>query len=658
MEMILLNDILKIFGLAVVVLYICHRFNISAIVGFLITGIIAGPHGLGMVHDSGQVELIAELGVIMLLFSIGIEFSFKDLFKMKKTIVLGGTVQVILSIIVTSLLAQLCSIPFKQAVFMGFLVSLSSTAIVLKEMEKRAELDSPHGKIELGILIYQDLIVVIMMFITPVLASGGEINQTGILILLKTAGLLISVLVLASYVVPYILYQVARTQSRELFLLCIIVICFSVAYLTFSAGLSLALGAFIAGLIISESEYSHQAMANILPFIDTFTSLFFVSIGMLLDTGIVFNHLGIVLLLTILLLTGKALIALLATLILGFPIRTAVLVGFALCQVGEFSFILSQAGLEYNLISGVLYQGFLSAAILTMMVTPFLMDIAPKFAEKVSRWPLPEKLRSGGRIEESKSLKIKQDHLIIVGYGVNGRNLARAARTAQIPYTIIEMNSDTVRLEKARGQDILYGDATHKLVLKQAGIENARIIVVAIHDSAASRRITDTARRLNPGIYILVRTRFVVDMYDLYKLGANEVIPEEYETSVEIFARVLTRYMVPRDKIEEYISRVRREDYDMFRSINKSAVEMDDLHDLHLTDIDLSTIEVSNSASIIEKKIGDIELRSKYGVSLLLIYRGNELISNPGADVIIKEGDYLVMMGKSTDVNNVIQELF
>jgi len=651
-----LNEIVIIFGLAVGVIFICYRLKIPSIVGFLLTGIIAGPYGLALIKSSEQVQVTAEIGVIFLLFSIGLEFSFKNLREIKKTVLLGGGLQVFFTVALTAVIAWLLGMQVNQAIFLGFLVSLSSTAIVLKQLGEKAEMDTPQGKIDLGILIFQDIIVVAMMLFTPLLGTGGAEMPSPVLILAKTAGVIILVIVLAMYVIPPLLYQITRTQSRELFLLSIILICFAVAWLTSSAGLSLALGAFLAGLIIAESEYSHQAMANVLPFIDTFTSIFFISIGMLLNMQSMVENLALVAGFTILLLLIKSLVALLTTIILGYPLRTAIIVGFSLSQVGEFSFILAQTGIDHGLLSGNLYQVFLAASILTMMMTPFLMNFAPRLAGTVYRWHLPERLRSGilpwvSEVEEQVQMN---DHLIIVGFGINGRNLSRAASYAGIPYVILEINAETVKAEKENGEPIYYGDATHEVVLNTVNIESARVLVVAISDPAATRRITDAVRRINPTIYIIVRTRFVSNVHDLYELGASEVIPEEYETSVEIFARVLNRYLIPEDEIESYIDQVRKEDYEMFRTRSRNAARQ---LPLHLSGVDIAAVRVEPGYNANGKSLAEIDLRKNLGLTVLAIYRGEEVISNPGANDIVKSGDKLIIIGETERLRQVIKHM-
>lgn len=651
-----LSNIVIIFGLAVGVIFVCSRLKIPSIVGFLLTGILAGPHGMALIESPERVQVTAEIGVIFLMFSIGLEFSFKNLREIKRNVLLGGGLQVLLTVALVAAIAWVLGMPANQAVFLGFLVSLSSTAIVLKQLGEKAEMDTPQGKINLGILIFQDIIVVAMMLFTPLLGNVTAEMQSPGLILAKTAGVIILVIVLAMYAIPPLLYQITRTQSRELFLLSIILICFAVAWLTASAGLSLSLGAFLAGLIIAESEYSHQAMANILPFIDTFTSIFFVSIGMLLNIQNMEETLALVLGFTVMLLLIKGLVALFTTIVLGYPLRTAIIVGFSLCQVGEFSFILAQSGIDYGLLGENLYQVFLAASILTMMMTPFLMDFAPRLAGAVYRWHLPERLRSGilswaSDIEEPVSMK---DHLIIVGYGINGRNLSRAASFAGIPYAIMEINPETVKSEKERGETIFYGDATHEVVLNKVNIESARVMVIAISDSVATRRITDSVRRINPAIHIIVRTRFVADVHDLYELGANEVIPEEYETSVEVFARVLNRYQIPENEIECCIDQIRKEDYEMFRNRSRNAAGQ---LPLPLSGVDIATVWVEPWHSVNGKTLAEINLRKNRGITVLAIYRGQEIISNPGADDIIKGGDKLIIIGEPARLRQVIKDI-
>jgi len=630
---------------------------VPTIVGFFLTGMLAGPHGLGLISAVHEVEILAEVGVVLLLFTIGIEFSLKNLLQVKRSLLIGGSMQVLLTLLAAFAIARQIGQTFGESIFIGFLISLSSTAIVLKLLQEKADVDSPHGRTSLAILIFQDVIIVPMMLFTPLLAGmTGNLGKSLLILAIKGIGIILLVIISAEWVVPQLLYQIARTRSRELFLLTVVVICFAVAWITHSVGLSLALGAFLAGLIISESEYSYQTLGNILPFRDVFTSFFFISIGMLLDIGFLFQQPGLIALIALGVLALKTIIAGSATALLGFPLRTTILVGLALSQVGEFSFILSKTGAEYGLLAGNTYQIFLAVSVLTMATTPFIIALAPRVADFALRLPLPRRLKSGSYfvpgINGAQKKVHPKDHLIIIGFGLNGRNVARAAKVTGIPYVIIEINPQTVRNEKAKSEPIYYGDAAQEAVLEHAGIKDARVVVLVISDATATRRICATTRRMNPKVLIIARTRFLQEMKPLYELGANEVIPEEFETSVEIFARVLTKYLIPRDKIERFVAEVRSDGYEMFRSLSKELASFSDLR-LHLADVEISTLRVGENSPSVGKSLAEIELRKRYGITLLAIRRDSQILSNPGGDSKLCANDVLVILGPPNKIAGI-----
>ena len=645
MEIPLLNDVVIIFGLSIAVLFIFHLIRVPAIVGFLLTGILAGPHGLGLVHGVHEVEVLAEIGVVLLLFAIGLEFSLKRMSQIKRSILLGGSLQVLLTIVAVFFIAMQIGLTSDESIFMGFLIALSSTAIVLKLIQERAEIDSPHGQATLGILLFQDVIIVPMMLFTPLLAGAtGDLGESLITLVAKGTGIVLLVAVGARWIVPHALYQITRTRSRELFLLSVFMICLAVVWLTSSMGLSLALGAFLAGLVISQSEYSHHALGNVLPFRDVFMSFFFVSIGMLLDLDFLFQQPGLILLIVLCFLALKAVIACFVAFLLGFPLRTTILVGLALCQVGEFSFILSRTGVEHGLLAGNTYQLFLTVSVLTMAATPFIIALAPRIVEIALRLPLPDRLKSGLYPVHEIHRARKKDHLIIIGFGVNGRNVARAAKISGIPHVILEMDPEMVMAEQAKGEPICYGDATHEAVFQHADIKDARIVMIAISDPAATRRITAIARRLNPKVHIIVRTHYLQEMKPLYELGADDVIPEEFETSVEIFTRVLVKYLIPRDEIESFIAEVRSDGYEMFRSLSKEPASFPGLK-RHLPDIEIVTLRVFKRAPAVGKTLDQIGLRRKYGVTVLAVRRNSRMLSNPDGGVHLCASDLLVVIG-------------
>lgn len=569
MEIPLLGDIFKLFALSIGVLFVCSRLKIPSIVGFLATGIVAGPHGAGFVEHSHAVEVMAEVGVVLLLFTIGMEFSIEQLLRIKKAVLLGGALQVAFTFAATVALAQVLGLSVAQGIFVGFILALSSTAIALKLIQQRGEMDAPHGKAALGILIFQDIAVVPMMLMIPLLGgASGDVSES--LIGLGKGFFIVGlVFVAARWLVPKVLYSIAKTRDREFFLLSIVAICLSVAWATNQVGLSLSLGAFLAGLIISESEYSHQAIGHILPFKDVFVTIFFVSIGMLLDLHVILQNPVWVVGLTLGVLLLKTLVGGFATFFLGYPLRTMALTGLALSQVGEFSFVLAKSGLEVGLMTAEHYQIFLAVSILTMVATPAMLGVSPRIVKLLLALPLPEKVKSGFAPPPDDAVTKNHDHLVIIGYGINGRNLAAAARASAIAYDIVEMNPDVVREEQARGEPIWYGDASSEAVLEHVNVSHARVIAIAISDPVATRRATQAVRELNPNARVVVRTRYVKDIGDLYELGASRVIPEEFETSIQIFSDTLSAFGREPADIERMVAEARNNNYGLFAKFSR-----------------------------------------------------------------------------------------
>jgi monovalent cation:H+ antiporter-2, CPA2 family len=668
MEIPFLTQIVIIFGITVAVLYVCHRFRIPTVVGFLISGVLAGPSVLGLVTLTEEVRTLSEIGVVMLLFTIGIEFSLNNLVQIRKYVILGGALQVFITLGVTAAICIWAGFTPAQATFMGFLISLSSTAIVLKIFQQSDGINTPHARTSLAILIFQDIVVVPMMLITPILAGGKtNLGQEVLLLILKGAGIIIITFLSAQYLMPRILFQVARTRSQEIFLISIIVICFAVAWLTSSIGLSLSLGAFLAGLIISRSEYSHQALSSVMPFRDLFTSLFFISIGMLLDVDIIRDHPLPIIMITLGVLFLKTIIGAISTFMLGFPLRTVLLVGVALSQVGEFSFVL--AGVAINLPNGTqlldhfYYQVFLAVSILTMAISPFLIPFSHWVSDALMklgppRWLAEGWLRGEYTIPRSGDfLEDLTDHIIIVGFGVGGRNVAWAAKTAGIPYAIVEMNPDTVRKSRRQGQPIIYGDAIQEGILENVHINKARVLVVAIPDPIASRAIVRQAKRLNPSLFTIVRTHYMHEIRPLFKLGADEVVPEEFETSIEIFTMVLMKYLVPKEKIDEFITQVRADGYHMFRSKAPTMLGIADLQN-YVSGMDISNFIVPANSPLIGVTLADANIRQVFQVSLLALIRKGEAFANPSSDTKIMEGDRIIIFGQPDYIYFFAQVLF
>ncbi|HDO21379.1 MAG TPA: hypothetical protein ENG86_00795, partial [Nitrospirae bacterium] len=560
-----LKSLVIIFGLSGIVVFILDKLRVPSIVGFLIAGILLGPHGLELITDIHLVEIFAEIGVILLLFTIGLEFSLKNLLTLRRTILVGGFLQVFITSLIVFLLSYSLGQKINTSLVFGFLISMSSTAIVMKMLFDRAEIDSPHGRISVGILVFQDLCVVLFMLMIPIL-SGTNNEFTGVLwVLLKSVGIITAIIISARWLIPKVLYQIVRTRKREIFVISIIFICLGTAFLTYKLGLSLALGAFIAGLIVSESEYSYQAISDILPFKDSFNGLFFISVGMLMNIDFFVANLSTVGLIVIAVIVLKTLATTAAISAMGNHLRISLHSGLILAQIGEFSFVLSVAALNSGLLNEGSYQLFLSSAIITMLLTPLFVTFSPRISTWITSRKVLQRLHRMKAAAEITGVKTKKtDHVIIVGFGLNGRNLSFVLKELEVPYVVLELNSRTVTKMRKEGEPIFYGDGTSPEILHKMGIERARVLIVAISDPSATRKIVKIARDLNPRIYILVRTRYLAEVEDLLALGADEVIPEEFETSIELFSRVLQFYKMPKPLSDQYAEKFRKDHYRLF----------------------------------------------------------------------------------------------
>ena len=656
MEVEFLKALVIIFGVSALVVFLLQRLKIPSIVGFLIAGVILGPHGFEFIRDVHKVEQLAEMGVILLMFTIGLEFSLKNLVMLRSQVIGGGMLQVSMTSGIVTLLSYFF---FQQkiniAVFYGFLIALSSTAIVMKLLFDRGEINAPHGRMSLGVLIFQDLCVVPFMLFIPIL-SGSEGGFGDITFTIVKAFLVVGLVIFsARWAVPHILHEVVSTRSRELFVITIILLCLGTAFLTSKLGLSLALGAFLAGIVISESEYASQAISDILPFKESFTGLFFISVGMLMDIGFLAKNTVSVITVVCAILILKATTGILSSYISGQPVRASIQTGLYLSQIGEFSFVLAVAGKTVGLLTEYAYQLFLSSSVLTMLFTPFIISVSPSLsAWLVSKSPL-KRLEQIKRGRESYPAK-KSDHVIIIGFGINGSNLARVLRESGIPYVVLEMNTNTVKKMKKKGEPIYYGDGTSVEILHKMGIHKAKVLVVAISDAAATRMIAQAARLENPALYIIVRTRYIAEVDDLIKLGANEVIPEEFETSIELFSRVLHHYHIPRNVIIGHIDNTRKDSYSVLRTVELPTKHLAERYEF-LKDIETETYLIKEPSKVDGHTVKELHLRTETGTTIIAVQRGDKIHQNPPPDFTLKSGDILLLIGKKKDINSAMEYL-
>lgn len=658
MDATFLEQILIIFALSIGALALCYRLKMPGIVAFFLTGIIAGPHGLGLITNRADVEILAELGIIFLLFTIGMELSLKSLLEMKKGMLTGGVLQIGLTIGVVAVIASAFGLAPPEAIFFGMLLAHTSTTVMLTVFQHRGEVDTPPVRLALGISVLQDLSTVPMILLVPMLGGMGTAGVVPSLINFGIGLILLgAVTVSALWVVPRLLYWVASLRSRELFMITVITLCLGTAWLTSRAGLSLALGAFLAGLIISESEYSNAALSSVIPFRDIFTSFFFVSMGMLLNTGFFAAHALPIIGLIIGVIILKAIIGAVAVIPAGVSLQNMILTGLAIGQIGEFAFILSRSGIEYGLLGPDLEQVFLAVSVGTMTVAPFVIASAPRVTSAVRRLPLPGWLKArDAALKVAPANGPKKGHIVIVGFGPMGRHVADAARSTGVPYMAIELNPKTVREERKKGEPIFFGDAIHEGVLSHAGVEGARVVVITIPNADTARHVTAIARKMNPKCAIITRTRYMEDSLSLYTLGADEVICEEFETAAEVLMRVLIKYPVPKTDIDRLVASMRTDRYEMLREASEQVPSLRDI-ELHLDNAAISIVRVEEGAPIAGKTLAETDLRQKYDVTVLAIRRGAETLAGPDGGTMIEAGDLCILIDAGRG-NGEISPLF
>lgn len=663
----LLKDVLILIGVSLATVYFLRLLRVPTIVGFVAAGVLIGPGVLGLIEDRHSIELMAEIGVTLLLFTIGLKFSVRELAQMRMLVIGAGGLQVVLTIIVTSAVLNAVGVEISRAIFYGFLVSLSSTAIVLKLLEERGQSHSIFGRFNVGVLLFQDLAVVPLLLLTILLGGGDTGGWSGAAITMAKAVILIGALLAFTYFVfPWFFERIARTRSSEIFTLTTVFIALGTAYLGSLLGFSLPLGAFLAGVVISESAYTHQILAEITPLRDVLNSLFFVSIGMFVTPALWLDEPLFSLGTPVLIIFFKAILVGLVALGFGFGIRVAILSGLGLAQVGEFSFVLAIAGASAGLLDADAYSRFLSVAVPTMALTPLAMLVAPAVAERVPQLRGPERLLASskrfplrrlflpnlvesGMVEERDDRVELEDHVIIVGYGINGQNVARVLGQIDVPYLVLELNPHTVRKMRSRGEKIHYGDASRPAVLRHAGVKNARILVVAIADPAMSRQIVAVARKENPRLIIVVRTRLVSEMESLFRLGADDVIPEEFETSLQLAGAIMATYGISERVIEQEKAMARRGHYSLLASPERKAYAERTLSSL-LATAEFSELRLGPDMNANNRTIQELGLRSRTGASILAVDRNGQITTNPAPDFQLLAGDLVFLVGSPSEI--------
>ena len=655
---LVLRDLSIVLAIATAVALLFSKLRLSVVPAFLVAGAFMGPSGAGLVTEIRMVETLAEFGVALFLFTVGLDFAVSNLGKMQRRVLWAGGAQVASMIVLSVIGLKIFGLNAPVAIFAGFLLSLSSTAIVLKVYADRMEIDSAHGRISFGILLFQDLAAIPMMLLIPSLREWEAGHSPEVLFtLLKAAGGVAAILLLARFLIPRLLREVIRINSREILALTVLMVVLGTAFLASRWGLPLGMGTFLAGMVISDSDYVHEIAAQILPFRDVFNGVSYVSVGMLLNLPFLAGNLPLVLLMVAGVVLMKTVSAGAAVRVLGYPWRSTVITAVGLAQIGEFSFLLLSQGARESLVTFEGYQYLLAITILTMMATPFLMRAAPWAARSFVRHVVGGR-EPGDSVEEASGAGRVENHVIISGYGMNGKNLSRVLRSTHVPYVVVDLNDTIVREGREAGEPIFYGDVNNPEILDRVGVGRARMLVLAISDPMATRRAVAVARRANPRLVILVRTRYVADVDDLIALGANAVIPEEFETSVEIFSRVLREYHVPDHVILQQEELIRSGTYRILRERvpSKDPTLLSEF-ETFLRQKVIEVFFVSPDSPWAGRPLGDLPIGNGVGIVLLAVLREDRAIVQPSPEEKIEAGDKLVFFGGHAPLAATLEEL-
>lgn len=653
----LLDEIAVIAALGVLVTIGLSRLRLPTVAGLLLSGALVGPFGLKFVRSIHAIEMLAEIGVVLLLFTIGLEFSFTRLRSIFRQVALGGLLQVGLTIGVVATIAHFFGQPMGRSIFYGFVFALSSTAIVLRALSERHELDAPHGRFIVGTLIFQDICVVPMVLVVPLLGPGAQGMDAAMgigLALGKATFVVAATILVARVVVPRVLRLVAASRSREVFLLAVLGLCIGTAWLTAHAGLSLALGAFLGGLIVADTEFGHRAMGDILPLRDAFVSLFFVSLGMLFDVRILMEKPLLVLTLVGGFFLVKGFLATLAALAMRFPARAAWLAGVGLAQFGEFGFVLSRLGQSVGVIDSEATRPLLAAGILSMFFTPVFVRIAPHLTAGEKLLAPLERLIGVRSIEEaaSESPKGLSGHVVIVGYGVAGRLVAKTLDACNVPYVVLELNAETVLEARKANTRIYYGDATSEEALGHAHLDHAKALLLLMNDPFAAQRVVDTAKRIAPQIPIMMRSRYLGEKEQLIRMGATDVVAEEVEGGLEVLARLLRWLDVPRNVIDTRIddARASTQTTERKRIVPRRVLPEHEA----LADLKIESVLVTETSAARNQSVAGIELRQRTGALIIAIRRNGILVQSMDPSATLAVGDVLYLAGPIDAVERAV----
>jgi monovalent cation:H+ antiporter-2, CPA2 family len=640
-----LAELVLTYAIALVFILVLSHFRIPPIVSFIVAGAVAGPAGIAIVRTQDDVEMLAEMGIVLLLFTVGLEFSLTEIRRIWRKVLIGGTLQITATaaaILVLVMLFSDSTSVWRLGIFAGFFVALSSTAIVLKELGSLNQLDSPHGRLVVGVMLFQDLCIVGLLLFVPIL-SGRTALSVVPEVLVKAAAAIGVVAIVSRFVLPVLFRLVARSGRREAFPLAVLLASIGTAWASSLLGISMALGAFLGGLVLAESEYSHQAYAEIRPLRDILAGLFFISLGMLVDPSILLAQFPVIVGIAALLVFVKATVATGAFLVAATTMRVAATAGIGLAQVGEFSFILGRSGLDVGLISPSQWQLLLAASIATMVVTPALLGVAPS----VGSW-MATKVKPAHSDEETPDPAQLADHVVILGFGMGGQLLGRALRQLATPYVILDLNGATVRHARKQGESIFFGDATNEDALRAAGVDRAKAVVGVLSDPYAAARALTAIRTINESVPIILRMRYKSEADALMSQGATVAVAEEMEASLEVLAQTIAKLDVPGNVIDVLLDSYRRESMGI-RTLRAPGQPLDSLPS-PIAQMPVATHALGATDWAVGRTLADVNLRAETGALVIAVQQGGRYTTSPSADLKLGAGDVLYLLGDDSDI--------
>jgi CPA2 family monovalent cation:H+ antiporter-2 len=636
----LLGDLLLVIGLAAVGVALFERLGLPSIAGFLVMGALVGPGALGIVDDPDSVRALAELGVVFLLFEIGLELPFERIREIGLTALVAGGLQVSLTLGGAAGIAWLLGASVPSALAIGGLVAMSSTALVMGLLSDQGVIDAPQGRLSVAILLFQDLCIVPLLLSVPILAPSAEGSSGTVVVavgraLLAMAGLF----VVARFIVPWLLERAALLGSRDLFSLLALLIVVGSAVIAENLGLTLAVGAFIGGIVASASPFAYQMFAELVPLRGVLIGLFFTAVGMLFDPAAAVASAPAVLGWVAAVMLGKALIVGgIVGVVMRRGVRLAVLTGLGLAQTGEFSFVLAAAAGAAGLLSEEVQDVFIAGSVVTLVATPFLFRAAPALANWLSRWS-----DRGGAPEDEGAEDELRDHVVLLGFGLAGQNVARVLRAISVPFAAVEANAHVAEEARERGEHVVWGDATRAELLRRLAVERARMIVVVLSDPIATREAVAMVRSLAPGVRLLVKTRWLRELDRLSRLGADVVVAEELEGTLDLVGEVLRICGVAEGSVARFARELREEGYQALRA--PAALAIDPWLAELLRESPSEWLELPDGFA--EATLAQLEVRARTGATILAIERAGVPTPGPQPDFALREGDRVLAFGDS-----------